>query len=281
MRTAGRSGVLGVVFATLLLQVFSAGAQEPWRNALARPVALAPGEAAELGQLERLGMTEKEKATWDKWCDKVMRCAVAGRKMDAAEAASLAATEDPSLEKTVALGSRSVGKTFALYVPNVILDALDCFSGAIGLGLALGGEIHFTRYVSLGLGAWASVLNVHWYFNRNLAFSLYDVGAIAAFGPFRAFVKNLYGWGTRWKDGRPSGGVVTLKKGGLFRRSDRAVTQGYSDPWAIGFGWNAELHPVEVADFFTGLITFTFVDISRDDLGNPARKAVKRYMVGR
>ena len=212
------------------------------------------------------------------WVDVIQSSVAEPQRLTTVEVDALEAAGSEALEQTVAFGDRSAGTRIALYIPNRIVDFLDCVSGMAGLGGQLGLEFHITRWVGLGLGVRGSLLNVYWYFCRNLGFSVYDIGAFAVGGPFQAYYMDLFGAGLNWIDGRPDNGRVVFSKAGPFSLADESVRQGYTDPWGIGFGWTAEFHPVEAADFIVGLVTFDFVDISKDDYGNPERQAIKSYM---
>ena len=243
------------------------------------PTKLRPEEVQALRALEESQMTRAEKAQFDRWAEMVTSCATDGTRLSSEEIALLTAASDPSLEEVVAFGDQDVGTRMALYFPNLFLDMFDVFSGAVGLiGIGLGTEVHITRWAAIGLGVQVAVVNVHWYFNRNLAASVYGLGALAIFGPHQAYYLDFFGAGLCWIEGRPSSGRVTLKKAGRFSMDDQAVQWGYSDPWGVGVGWAAEFHPVELADFFAGMFTLHRVDISNDDFGNPARQNIKSYM---
>jgi len=196
--------------------------------------------------------------------------------LDNKEYQTLCNLYDASLEKVVAAGAWAVWKRILFFLPDRLLDCLDMVSGGVGIGGGLGAEVHVTRWAGLGLGAQAA-LGMLWYYNRNLTppIPMYAVLAIA--GPFQAYSIGTVGAGTGWTKGRPGAGGKAYNKAGMFSRDDKMVKDGWSDPFGVGVGWAAEIHPIEVADFFVGLFTAGFVDISRDDFANPSRA---RYKIG-
>jgi hypothetical protein len=197
-------------------------------------------EVAELSAREEMQATKAEKVSYDQWAAKVVSCAADGQRLTAPEIESLGTMLDNALEQTVAFGARTTGETLALYFPNVFLDVLDSFSAAVGLiGIGFGTEVHITRYAGIGAGVQAALVNVHWYFNRNLAVSGYGVGGLLKAGPYEGYYIEFLGAGLNWIDNKPSSGLVRLQKWGKFSMTDHAVQQGYSDPYGIGAGWAA------------------------------------------
>jgi len=190
-----------------------------------------------------------------------------------ADAAHLASLSDPSLDEVAASGAWTVWRRIILFIPDRILDAVDMVSGGVGVGPGIGGEVHVTRWASLGLGVQAGIAGL-WYYNRNLAIAPV-FGASASFGPWQAYSAGFVGAGTGWTKGRPGAGGKWYTKAGMFSMEDRMVQDGWSDPWGVGAGWAAEIHPIEVADFVTGLVTVGFVDIVRDDFGKAGRAQYK------
>ncbi len=188
-------------------------------------------------------------------------------------------TDGETLGNFVGLGERNTWRCILLFIPDRILDALDMVSGGVAvLGVGVGAEVHVTRYASLGAGAQAMVLpNLFWYYNRNLMTTAYATGVIASGGPYQDYILKFFGVGTGMDKGRPGAGRKVFRKAGMFSKQDKMCQEGWMDPWGIGFGWALELHPVEIADFFAGLFTVGFVDISRDDYANPNRT---RYKIG-
>lgn len=197
------------------------------------------------------------------------------------ECIPLALITDKDLDKVIAFGETSAIRRIGLFFPDRILDALDMFSGGatlFPLAVGIGTEIHITRYASIGLGAQAGVGLIMWYYNRNLMTPTPCYGALAMFGPWQAYAMGFVGAGTGWTKGRPDAGSKLWTKAGRFSKKDKIAQDGWSDPWAIGAGWAAEIHPVEIADFLTGFLTLGFVDISKDDYAYPSFK--NYYKIG-
>lgn len=199
-------------------------------------------------------------------------------KLSADELQSLQQREVPQLERTVAFGKKKVATTLIWYIPNILLDTADCISLGIGLGAAIGGDIHITRYAGLGLGLNFVLIQPEWFFNRNLSCMTMGYGWGWQLGPYRSLSQSFGGTGTNWKDGKSGSGRIKFKESGFFKTSNADVRQGYSDPYGIGLGWNVELHPVELVDLVGDIVTLGFIDISRDDIGQLVRRPIKSYM---
>ncbi|MBN1866399.1 hypothetical protein JW916_03810 [Candidatus Sumerlaeota bacterium] len=176
---------------------------------------------------------------------------------------------------------RAVWKRILLFLPDRILDCADMVTFGAGIGIGLGAEAHATRWAGLGMQGHGEV-GIHWYYNRNLTPLIVDYASLIVFGPFQAYAVGFAGAGTAWSRGRPGTGTQTFDEGGLFSLDDSIVQDGWWDPWGIGAsvflvfaGVEAEVHPIEIADCVVGLVTFGFVDISRDDFANPDRTECK------
>jgi hypothetical protein len=170
------------------------------------------------------------------------------------------------LAVAIILGTGSVtkagaGDTVLLYIPNRLVDFADMFSITLGFGPAIGAEVQLTKYCSLGgeVGPTAQMIKG---INRQYGFAVqsgWDVGFLMISAENRdreksiGSVKNYYYYST---------GVPSIEK------VPYDFHEGAKDFWSIGgkvvalFEVDAEIHPIEVADFLLGLV---FIDLKGDD----------------
>lgn len=181
--------------------------------------------------------------------------------------------------EAVAVERASAGRRALWFFPDRIIDALDMVTFETGI-VGLGADVHVTQWATLGAHMEAAFGSVWWNYNRNLGFGP-RYAMILRFGPWHSYNMKMFGVGLGWDKGWPGAGAIRLRKRGVFSVDDKIVQYGWVDPWAIGarfFGWGTvDLHPIEVADFITGLLTIGFIDISQDDYANLQRA---RYKVG-
>ncbi len=149
------------------------------------------------------------------------------------------------------------------YIPDRILDVFDIVSFDVHLGFGLWVDAHVTRAVQFAFGA-RSVAGLGWHDHRSLGVL---AQAEAGFNilPFGVEVISGFQAGTSGVQGGSFG------EGGLHMFSS-PLYRDFRDYWAIGggatvlfAGAEADVHPVEIADFIVGLF---FFDPLNDDFGS-------------
>ena len=153
------------------------------------------------------------------------------------------------------------GDTILLYIPNRIVDFADMFSITLGFGPAIGLKAQATKYCALG-GEVGPTVQMIKGINRQYGFakqSGYDVSFLMISAERRdrvdpiGSVKKYYYYST---------GVPSMEK------NPYDLHKGAVDFWGVGgkiaalVELQAEIHPVEIADFVLGLF---FIDIKGDD----------------
>ena len=156
------------------------------------------------------------------------------------------------------------------YVPNRIVDALDCFSLNLGVGLGVRAELQGTRAVTVGGGIQDNVFTLYKDYNRQYGGGIQsgwywsliageeDMRRDPVFGWVRPYWDSF-----GWVDGDFSAGIPS-PEGRSYDPID-----GARDYWQIGgalggliFG-EVYLHPIEGFDFVLG---FFLIDFKNDDL---------------
>jgi len=150
----------------------------------------------------------------------------------------------------------------ALYFPNRILDALDIFTVSVGVGPVARAEMHATRGFAFGAGAGAEVMilkgcNRQYGVCReagyDVSFAMFNRANLTRDGQSRLVVQFYID-----EDGFP------LPNQRLYEPYN-----GARDYWALGgslslgLAGSIAIHPIEMADFVTGLL---FIDLKDDDL---------------
>jgi len=149
-----------------------------------------------------------------------------------------------------------------LYIPNRILDLTDIFSVSLGFGPTVRAEMRATRAFSGGAGIGASAKLIKGY-NRQYGYAL----------------DNEWEWtftcigAEDWERNHTNRFVQEYyhEYFGFPSPSDNiyAFHEGARDYWELGVDagllvtLHAALHPVEIADFITGIF---FIDLKGDDL---------------
>jgi len=158
---------------------------------------------------------------------------------------------------------RSVAAHIFLYLPDRLLDVLDCVSFDVHFGLGLLVNLHVTRAAQFGIGGRA-VGGIGWHDHRSLGF----LGVTESEFVLPAFGTQAYAGGMVGTSG-VFGCSDSLA--GLHRPSKR-LYQNMRDYWAVGvsataliLGVDVDLHPVEFADLLVGFSTFDFL---HDDFAN-------------
>ena len=150
----------------------------------------------------------------------------------------------------------------ALYLPNRFLDALDTFTVSLGVGPVIRAELHATRGFAFGAGAGAKVMAIKGC-NRQYGVAR-EEGYDISFAMFNRV--NLT------RDGQSR--LVqpfSIDEDGFPLPNQRLYEfyNGARDYWgiggslALGLAGTVAIHPIEIADFVTGIF---FIDLKGDDL---------------
>ncbi len=161
--------------------------------------------------------------------------------------------------KTKKRGGNENSKHKALmYFPNLFLDFGDIFSLTLGAGAKSGVEIRLTRWCQIG-GTYGANYFVEKGFERRYGGG-YDDGYEFALVAISSEVRTVDPtFGTVPK------AIIKRNKATMLQPSDERYKSHVRDFWAVGFdaGWlvmiGFHLHPVEIADFFTGLVGYDLV----------------------
>ncbi len=162
---------------------------------------------------------------------------------------------------TSSVAKADAGDTILLYIPNRIVDFMDIFSVTLGFGPAVGVEVQATKYLGMG-GEVGPTVQMIKGVNRQYGFakqSGWDASFLMISAERRdregamGSVKDFYYYST---------GVPTIEKDAFD------FHKGALDFWACGGKLAAlievqgYIHPIEIADFFTG---WFFYDLKDDD----------------
>lgn len=150
----------------------------------------------------------------------------------------------------------------ALYLPNRFLDALDTFTVSLGVGPVIRAELHATRGFAFGAGAGAKVMAIKGC-NRQ-----YGVGREEGYDISFAMFNRV----NLTRDGQSR--LVqpfSIDEDGFPLPNQRLYEfyNGARDYWgiggslALGLAGTVAIHPIEIADFVTGIF---FIDLKGDDL---------------
>lgn len=149
-----------------------------------------------------------------------------------------------------------------LYIPNRFLDFLDLFSLEGGLCDGVGAKVKVTDAASLG--AQVSLGEIMFGLNRR---HLSARGTVEEFFEFFPFGFSYTAEGRGYTGGAYG---ISIPHAGIKRPTDR-IYQRARDYWGVGAQIEffvpaalLEVHPVEIFDFFAGLI---FFDPLKDDIG--------------
>ena len=213
------------------------------KAAAERKIAAAKKAAAEKKATERKAAAEKKAAA---------KKAAADKK--AAEERRIAT--ERALENLSEFAANACHK-IAWYLPNRLVDLLDCFSIEAGIG-EIGLNVQFTRYATFGAGIGYSGM-IGWSNNRQLGVytqRIWNADFLNVNGS-EVYRENVLG---NYKPFfQTNSGLIDMD----YYCNSRAV-----DPYAIGVraGFyptiQFQFHPVELADFVAGLL---FIDFKNDD----------------
>ncbi|MBR4956826.1 MAG: hypothetical protein IKZ31_03620 [Lentisphaeria bacterium] len=155
------------------------------------------------------------------------------------------------------------GEKIALYIPNRIVDAFDCFSVNVGVGPTICANLMATRFINVG-GSWGDVTyTLYKDYNRQYGGGIQQgwYWQLICIGEENMTRERVFGWVRNyWEAGA-----------GVPRPDDRVYLprDGARDYWqfggSLGFLISGEvaLHPIEGFDFLLG---FFFLDFKNDDL---------------
>ena len=150
----------------------------------------------------------------------------------------------------------------ALYIPNRMVDAMDMFSISLAFGPTARGEVWCTRPFAFGAGT-GVLAKVAKAYNRQYGCGL-ESGWETNFTPVTAEAKEVVNSVGSMKD-------YNVYYTGAPNINERVYNfhEGARDYYSIGMTGglaiaevSGEFHPVEIADFFAGLL---FIDLKGDD----------------
>lgn len=153
-------------------------------------------------------------------------------------------------------------RVLLLYLPNRIIDATDIFSLSIGAGGHFAMDVHLTRYFQLG--GWHGP---NYFLTKGYARQYgggYQQGSeagILCYNYNETFITENFGTVREY--------YIDKTEFGLANDEFSAYENNNADFWEIGahVGWlvnvSANIHPLEIADFVTGLV---FYDLMGDDI---------------
>lgn len=170
------------------------------------------------------------------------------------------------LALTFAMGAESKADNFndqlLLYIPNRAMDLMDMFSLKLGFGPKIKLEGRLTRFIAAG-GGIGTTANLVKEYNRQYGCDIEDGWDTSIF------------WFTA-EDSEVAKSTRGVKKywyqyNGIPTPTEQIYDfhEGARDYWEIGgecallLNVHFALHPVDIADFFTGLV---FIDLKGDDL---------------
>ena len=177
---------------------------------------------------------------------------VEATKGDAEVAEPVVAAEEEQAEDE---NGKSIGHILLMYIPNLFMDLGDIFSLSLGVGSEAGVEARITRWFQVG-GMYGQDYFVEKAYNRTYGGG-YSDGYDFALGALQSEVRVV----------DPTIGKTPLcilknKNAKVQRPSDELYKNKNRDFWGVGFdaGWlilvGFELHPVEIADFITGIFAY-------------------------
>lgn len=155
------------------------------------------------------------------------------------------------------------GEKLALYLPNRVLDALDMFSVAIGVGPVIEARLMGTRVIDVGAGYSATTWKLYKGFNRQYGIGQEDgwYWSFIFIGEEEFCVRDGSLLVDKFVECRAGVPTPEMRVYDFF--------EGPRDYWAIGgslgflLDGDLYIHPVEWVDFALG---WFLLDIRRDDL---------------
>ena len=155
------------------------------------------------------------------------------------------------------------GEKLALYIPNRIVDAFDCFSINLGVGPVICANLMATRFINVG-GAWGDVTYMLYKdYNRQYGGGIQQgwYWQLICIGEENQTRERVFGWVRNYWEAcagvpRPDNRVY------LPRDGARDYWQFSASLGALVCG-EVALHPIEGFDFLLG---FFLLDFKNDDL---------------
>jgi hypothetical protein len=181
--------------------------------------------------------------------------------------------QEPSIKKKCCPSGKELSttckviKSIAMYIPNRLMDAFDIFGFQFGFGPELSGEIQVTNYLK-AIGFIGEKYFIGKGYNRQFGGGHTDGWEfdVFCFTSSYRYLDNVYG---TYKDEFVFDGKslhIPFFKHNIY-------DDGLVDFWAVGVraGWlvnvGFEIHPVDIADFVTGIF---LIDIKNDDVDDTA-----------
>jgi len=167
----------------------------------------------------------------------------------------------PSLRAETKIDGDLILERLALYIPNVLVDALDTFSVNVGFGAIAEARLMATRAVDVGAG-WGLTAKMFKAHNRQYGFGI-EEGWYWSFifvGEESYTIRDSTSLVDKYIEMRAGFPSPTRRCYDIF--------SGSRDYWAIGgalgllIDGEVYIHPVELADFVLGLF---LIDIKNDN----------------
>ena len=170
-------------------------------------------------------------------------------------AINLAAAEQSTGAEKETVQEESVCSKILWYLPNRVMDFLDCFTVEVSAGDAAL-QLYLTRYATFGGSVGQPVVG-SWSYNRHYGFYTERCWRTDLFQYHAHEIWRKPVWGNFSEQREIIKGIVDIQK---------MEDAGMEDPYAIGvkggciISLKFQIHPVELADFFAGLAGYDFKD---------------------
>ena len=149
----------------------------------------------------------------------------------------------------------SMKRALLMYVPNLFMDLGDIFSMSLGVGAESGVEVRLTRWCQIG-GMYGADYFVEKAYNRTYGGG-YNDGYNFQLVPLASEVRAV---GPTF--GTTPVCIIKDSKARILSPDDKLYKDKVRDFWSVGVegGWliifKFDIHPVEIADFFTGIVGY-------------------------
>lgn len=148
------------------------------------------------------------------------------------------------------------------YIPDVLLDLADCVSFEVGAG-DIGVDLNLTQYAAFGAGVGNSY-NVGWSHHRQIGFfkdTAYNANLVCL-SNFEKRRENILGTHKNINCFNYTKADIIARPDNIRHEDHYAITAKI----ACYLGFKIQFHPVEFADFITGLF---FYDLQKDSNQRP------------